>query len=116
MNLRLLVSEPWDFEGPDGQNLILATLDAIGYGKYGEWLVCKCKPFAIHGLNISSLLLTKRHKTKELMSESLNSGKEVIANAAWRRDGRDWDKEAIKEAEINSSIVGGWLILSARTT
>lgn len=116
MNLRLLVSEPWDFKGPDGPNLILAQLDCHGYGKYGEWIVCSCTPFLIDNTNVSSLLLSLRHSSKESILAKLQNGKEILANAYWRSNGEKWDKETIKKAEIDSSIIGGWLILSARTT
>lgn len=114
MNIKLEVSEPWDFTGPDGPNLILAQLDIEGIGKFGAWAICKSKPFNVKGIIVSNLLLSLRHTSNDLLMSQLKQHKEVMVNAYWRRTGNDWDVQTVINAENDSSIIGGWLIATVQ--
>lgn len=112
MIIRLEVGEPWDFSGPDGDNTILVKSKVEGCGLYGDWIICTCKPFLHNRVTISSLLLSKRH-TNSLITD-LRNGKSILMNAYWRKNGELWDKQAVANAETDSSIIGGWLIVSGQ--
>ena len=114
MNIKLEVSEPWDFTGPDGPNLILAQLVLEGTGKFGDWVICNCKPFTIKGISVSNLLLSLRHFSKNLLISQLKQDKKVMVNAYWRRTGNEWDAQTVINAETDSSLIGGWLIATVQ--
>ena len=114
MNLKLEVSEPWDFTGPDGPNLIFAQTSIQGTGKFGDWMICKCKPIIVKGIKVSSLLLSRRHLSDESLVSELQQNKKIMVNVYWRLAGTEWDTETVGKAETDSSIIGGWLITSVQ--
>lgn len=112
MLIKLEVSEPWDFSGPDGDNIIVVKSQTEGHGKYGDWIICACNPFSLNGTNISSLLLSKRHGNSLL--EELKAKKKVMMNAYWRKDGVVWQAQTVSDAETDSTLIAGWLIVSGQ--
>jgi len=112
MRIKLEVAEPWDFSSQDGDNVLVVESVTEGHGKYGDRIICTCKPFRLNGAYISSLLLSKRH-TNHLLDE-LRGKKAVQMNVYWRKNGENWTEESAVDAETNSSLIGGFLIASGK--
>lgn len=114
MKLHLSVAEPWNFEGPDGPNLIVAECESFSQDGYGDWIVCTCKQFEIDNTAVTSLLLSRRHTGKNSLLSDIEKGVQVVANAYWRKNGEEWDANSITKYQSISmkEEIGGWLIVS----
>lgn len=112
MKLHLSVAEPWDFDGPDGPNMLDVEITKTGKGRYGDWAVCISKEFRIGNTAVTSLLLLPRHSGKDSFLKEIEKGVRVAANAYWRKSGKEWDDKSIFAAELDNTEIGGWLIVT----
>ncbi len=111
MKLELLIADPWDF---DQSKPIIATVYESGISMSGGWIICQCSPFRHRALDLHSLLLFKRHIGGGALLTDIESRQYVEVNALWRVGGADWTAEDVPGVRADTSIVGGWLIASAR--
>jgi len=112
MRLHLSVGEPWNFDGPDGPNMLDVEITQTGKGRYGDWVVCVSKEFIIKNTAVTSLILLPRHLDKDSFLNEIEKGVKVAANAYWRKYGKEWDDKSILAAEADKTEVGGWLIVT----
>lgn len=112
MYIKLEVGEPWDFSGPDGKNVLFVESTNEGHGKYGDWVICTCKPFRLNETDITSLLLSMRH-ANDLLTH-LKAKKAASMNAYWRKNGEAWQEDVVLNTEKDRTLIGGWLVVSGK--
>ncbi len=107
MRLKLLVAEPFDFEGPSGPNLLYVESYAQGNGEY---VLCSCEPFVKRGLVVLGLTLTGRHH-RSIITD-LTNGLDLNMNAGNKYDGGIWTQEEVERPRSDGNLWEGFLIVS----
>lgn len=102
------VGEPWDFVSPDGDNVLLGTIEGVrpGDGEPGEQEVrIAVTPFAHKGVaGIDRLVAKRRYKESTGIIERLAAGEDADVNLGYSAPG----------AYPNELLVNGWLIGGVR--
>ena len=101
----IFVGEPWDFEGPDGPNRILAKAEGIVTGPErehweGEYLLLRVKtPFKMNGKLVTLLVAAPRY-VGDTLSDMIMEGCTVgIARICEGEDLRAGDKFEAEQVE-----------------
>ena len=69
--VKILVSEPWDFTSPEGNNIFTGVVIDSTNSVFGETYLIKInKPFVMNGLSINYIVVIYRNKDKD--SRNLN--------------------------------------------
>jgi hypothetical protein len=99
------VGEPWDFEGPDGSNRILAKAEGIVTGPdrptwQGEYLLLRVKiPFKMNGKLMTQLVAAPRY-VGDTLSDMISGGCSAgIARVCEGQDLRAGDKFEAEQVE-----------------
>jgi hypothetical protein len=104
------VGEPWDFEGPDGSNRILAKAEGIVTGKdrpawQGGYLLMRVKtPFKMNGKLVTLLVAAPRY-VGDTLSDVISGGCPAgIAKVCEGQDLRAGDK--FEASQVEHCIIG----------
>ena len=79
------VDEPWDFEGPDGTNLLAGRVTDLGQdeinGPGSQWVKIEVTPFAAEGdKKVEHLEARLRHELPTGVIEQIASGETAIVH------------------------------------
>jgi hypothetical protein len=104
------VGEPWNFEGPDGPNRILAKAEGIVTGPkrptwQGQYLLLRVKtPFKMNGKRVTQLVAAPRYVGDTLSKMILEGGSVGIARICESQNLRAGDKFEVEQ--VHYCIIG----------
>ena len=105
------VGEPWDLEGPDGSNRILAKAEGIVTGPdrenwEGEYLLLRVKtPFKMNGKLVTLLVAAPRYvgdTLSDMITEGCTAGIARICEGQDLRDGDTFEAKQVEYCIIGS--------------
>ncbi len=106
----LFVGEPWDFEGPDGQNRVIVDSLGIVAGPnlenwQGNYLLLRvATPFEFKGERIEQLIAAPRYEGDSLQSIQSNGG--TVGVARVRPGSSLTPGEPFSQDDVHYAIIG----------
>jgi hypothetical protein len=79
IQMKISVGEPWDFTGPDGENIVMGSILRIVNEKC--CIFKAANPVSIDGITSEILVLVPRYKN-EFFNDFFKGGKSITINAS----------------------------------
>ena len=109
--VELSIGEPWDFQSPDGENILLGVIRGVSKSEAKRsWVYIETTKFNVDKIEIGQLIGNNRSRGDDTVQDLLDREK-AYCNFGYRKNGEQIDvPKEVNDNWFDSGENKGWLI------